>query len=197
MQISFGAKIPVNTCNIFDIKNKSFIKATVYEIECSDKADVDYMNAIGGFWIYKDAIFYGARTKYDRLTGEDSIFWHRRYDYEDKFFTLETPNQDVACMCEVEPHKKYYNVYFLESEEHKQYKYAGQSMLASIAKTLLGSEKRLKVAEPAESARKFYSDKCRFKDDKTNLGYELLQEDIPAFIQRTEKKTQGKISKFI
>ena len=196
MQISFGKKIPVNTCSIYDKRRRKYVEATVYEIDCKDKSDVDYIKRMEGNWIYKDQISYGIERKYNRLTGENAKFWERAKEQgieDNGYYSLEAPNKEVLCVCETEPFGREVDISFLESKRNWRYKYAGQAMLASVANNLLGSEQILTVKAPANSAMGFYENACGFRKNPKYSGYEMSQKDMGDFIQRTEEKTNGRI----
>ena len=196
MQISFTKKIPVNTCNIYDKRRRKFVEATVYEIDCKDKSDIDYIKGMKGNWIHKDQISYGVERKHNRVTGENALFWKHANEQgieDNGYYSLEGPNEEIICVCETEPFGREVDISFLESAKGKRYKYAGQTMLASIANNIFGSGQILTVKAPANSAMGFYEDKCGFRKNQKYFGYEMSQEDMQGFIQRTEEKTRGKI----
>ena len=199
MQISFGAKIPISTCNIYDKKDDKFIRATLYEIDCKDKSDLKYLDKIKGIWKYKTQITDDAKRKYERTAKNNSkLFWRKRPAHDqlliqdNQFFSIETPKKDVVCLCETAQYGKDIDVNFLESSKNDSYKYAGQAMLASLAKHIVGTNKILTVKIPTHEATPFYRDVCRFKR-ADYFGFELPDEDAVSFIRNVESKTKGKI----
>ena len=187
MQISFKAKIPISTCNIYNKSTNKFERATIYEIDCKDEEDLSYLSNPDGMWEFKTSITYDARSKY-----YESLL-HLNQDSQDKYYSLEAQDGTIACMCETQPFFKDTNIKYIESNPNKRYKYAGQTMLASIAKKIIDTSQNLTIHIPSFEARDFYSKVCAFNEDTTGFGYELSQKDMKNFIQRTEKRTCGEI----
>ncbi len=193
MQISFGKKIPISTCNIYNKGAQKYERATLYETDCKDMDDVFYFKNIEGSWQYKDSVATRVFSKYlsisktkpEGINGIDSAC--------DKFYTLETQDGYIAGICETQPYKNNTNVRYIESNPDKLYKYSGQAMLAIIAKLILRTGQDLEINSSAFEAMNFYSKVCNFNQNDTGLGFELPQEDMEDFIQRTENRTNGKI----
>ena len=193
MQISFGKRIPISTCNIYNKKTKEFESATLYEADCKDQKDVFCFKNLESSWEYKDAVAMRAFSKYlieseikpNGINGINSQF--------DKFYTLVTKDGHIASICETQPYKGDINIKYLESNPNKQYKYAGQAMLASVLRLESGSDHDIKVCAPSKSALDFYSKVCEFKDSPQDIGFELSQENIDNFVQKVEEKICGKI----
>ena len=190
MQISFGKKIPISTCKIYNKEAKKFERATLYEVDCREESDIDYLSSPDGMWEFKNSIAYDARSKY-----YESLLCLNQ-DSQDKFYSLEAKDGTIACLCETQPFFKDTNIRYIESNPDKFYKYAGQIMLANIAKLLLKTSQSMQIQVPSFDARDFYSKVCEFKEDMTGFGYELAQKDMKNFIQRAEKRTNGKIINF-
>ena len=190
MQISFTKKIPISTCNIYNKKTNEFERATLYEIDCKDSEDIDYLHYLQGSdenWDFQDSIAYDAKEKYLDFK------YYPQCENPDKFYALETKNSEVACLCETQPLLKDINIRYIESNPNKLYKFAGQIMLANIARLLLKTSQNLQIHSPSFEARDFYSKTCGFKQDSNGFGYELTQKDMEDFIKRIEKRTKGKI----
>ncbi len=187
MQISFGKKIPISTCNIYNKEAQKYERATLYEIDCKDESDIDYLSSPDGMWEFKDSITYDARGKnYELLLYLNQEKW-------DKFYSLEAKDGTIACMCETQPFFRDTNIRYIESNPDKLYKFAGQIMLANIAKLLLKTSQNMQIHVPSFEARDFYSKICGFREDSTGFGYELPQKDMMSFIKRTENRTKGRI----
>ena len=186
MQISFGAKIPINTCNLYDNQAKKFIKAVVYEIDCKDKSDVDYFKNIQEPWLFRRQFIHSAAYNYFLFSQKHEISPNKIYSLEDK-------DGYVAGFCKTVSDKNTLNIEFIESSPSKKYKYAGQTMLASIAKQLLYTGKDLTVEIPAFEAKEFYSKVCKFDKEALAEGFILPQQKMKDFIERTERKTKGEM----
>jgi len=87
----------------------------------------------------------------------------------------------------------------LITTNHKDYKYAGQALIASLGRKLIDSNgKTLGIRAALNNVKNFYSYTCGFKNTTTEnspLGsnFELNNEEINDFINRTESRTRGKI----
>ncbi len=190
MQISFGKKVPISTCSIYNKEAQKYERATLYEIDCIDEDDIDYLSDIcsDGPWEFKESIVYDARSKY-----LDLKYYMFPSDLMTKYYSLEVKNGEVACLCETQPLYGDTNIRYIESNPYKKYRYAGQVMLANIAKLIHGTSQDLEIHIPTVWARSFYSKVCSFNEDCTGFGYKLSQKDLEDFIKRTEERTKGKI----
>ena len=56
MQISFGKKIPIAQCQIYDNQQQKFVKAVISEFDCKDKSDITEIKSLGPNWQYKETI---------------------------------------------------------------------------------------------------------------------------------------------
>ena len=192
MQISFTKKIPISTCNIYNKKTNEFERATLYEIDCKDSEDIDYLNNIQGRWEYRDAIAYFADFKHIDSTDMN----HEKIDLDlsgYKIYSLEKPDNYVACICETHPIENSQNIEIIESNPDEHYKYAGQTMLASIVKRILPQGLDLEVLIPVAKSESFYSEACKFPRNNSAFGYCLPNKKMKDFIETVEKRTQGKI----
>ena len=197
MQISFTAKIPINTCSILNKETGAKKRATMYEIDCKNQDDVFYFKNIEGNWTYLGFVSTEAFSKYLQLSGKRPAGIYGIDSLDRKFYSLETQDGEIAGICEIQPCEDDINIRYLESNPSKKYKFAGQAMLASIAKTISDTKQNMQIRVPSPEAVKFYSEVCGFKENHTGFGYELTTKDMPAFIQRTEEKTKGKITNII
>ncbi len=192
MQISFGSKIPISACKIYNKEAKKFERATLYEIDCKDEEDINYLNNIEGKWEYKDSVAYGAKYKYMALLGVD--FEETMPCMQDwQFYSLETEDRNTACICEVHPMENSKNIEIIESNPDKKYKYAGQTLLAGIAKRILPYGFDLEVLIPVKKAESFYSKVCGFPRNDSTFGYCVKNQGLKDFIERVEEKVQGNI----
>ena len=192
MQISFGKKIPISTCNIYNKEAQKYERATLYEIDCKDEEDINYLNNIEGKWEYKDAIAYLADFKH--IDANDINHEKIGLDLSGyKIYSLETQGNHVACMCETHPLESSQNIEIIESNPDKKYKYSGQAMLASIAKQIFPQGLDLEVLIPVAKSESFYSEACKFPRNDSAFGYCLKNQKLRFFIERVEGKIQGKI----
>ncbi len=188
MQISFGKKVPIETWTIYDKKTKKFVPATAYHIDAKDESDVAYFDFMEGDWTFRTFIKYTLQSDYERyLRGISSPFDTITRLRDNDYYSIEAQNGDVACICQTSTLGNETDIAFLESNREKRYKYAGQAMLATIARQVADNNKTMTVKTPIDSARSFYRDTCKFKAGKS-AGYVLPKNETDAFIKRTKKR---------
>ncbi len=80
-------------------------------------------------------------------------------------------------------------------QSDKNYKYAGQAMLASLAKSMeKNNDSLIFINDPADSARSFYIDKCGFTPlNKDSRELKMDCRDMHTFIKNVEEKTHQPI----
>ena len=184
MNISFGKKIPIAQCQIQSIKTGKFEPATIYELDCKDETDVIETLKPQDKWIYARSINRNMCNKYiQQQQGEES---------SSTFYILENKDGKTLGMAQTdELLKKAHNLAFLDTEKDKQYKYVGQTLLASIAKNIMDKDGiRLSVFEPVPTAVPFYDKICGFQ----NIGNLLLtadRQEMKDFISRTQERTKS------
>ena len=198
MQISFGKKIPISTCNIYDKYSGNYTKSTLYEIDCKDRSDIKYIKDIKGVWNYKNEIVLNAEDKHRILSNNKNAACRKQpkddfYLHGNQFFSLETPEKDVVCLCQTEQYGDDIDITFLESGGRNRFRYCAQTMLAFIAKHLLNTDKILTIRIPAYNATWFYSDVCKFERVCNHSGFELPEENMISFVQNVEERTNGEI----
>ena len=182
MQISFGAKIPISTCKIYNRQEKKFVPAVFYEIDCKDKSDVDFIKSLPEPWIYRRNFIYGILHKH-------YLFSQRHEDGPDKIYSIEDKDGYITSLCQTTSNKDSVNIEFIESSPSKKYKFSGQAMLALVAKQIFSEGKDLTVEIPAFEAKQFYEKVCKFDKDSSKEGYILKKCEIPDFIKRTKIRT--------
>ena len=190
MQISFGARIPVSRCNIFSNKDAQRLeRATMYEIDCKDEDDFEYVNNVGN-WDYKVSICGDISSKYESFkypslyTDED-----KKYFEKNKFYSIENKNGEVLGLCETTFPEGCINIEYLESSPGRGYEYAGQNMVANVSRAALNSGKTAIVRNPAITARKFYTKICKFKEAKDSWTLVQPRENAEEFLREVEQKT--------
>ncbi|MBR6162512.1 hypothetical protein IKQ26_01295 [bacterium] len=191
MKISFKSKIPVSECQVYDRQNKTFIPATLYEFDCRDYSDLQHFKHNVYKWTYMPGFISNMRIKFMHLchnTGD------RRVLDANKFYSLELPDNRIVGFCETVDFRNSTNVYYLETDGERRYKYAGQSILASLSKQMLNSKvnQEMTVNAPARSARNFYIDKCGF-DIRGEKALYLDRKGMSDFVQTFEERTRKPI----
>ena len=182
--ISFGAKLPVATCQIYNKKTKEFDSATVFEHDCKDSFDVDYFRNAPGKWKYQREIAEDAEMK----------FYYPGIFTNSRFYSIENEDQIPIRMIEFDKYDDCADVQLFETKQRNKYKYTGSNLLATIAKEGLKEGKTsLIISDPVESAMKFYEEKCGFKRIIGTPQLELDAKGMEDLISKTENKTQGNI----
>lgn len=185
MNISFGKKIPIAICNIFDNQQNKFVPATINEYDCKDKSDIEEIKSLDDNWAHKDTIALNMRVKYFSLNN------NRHCDA--RFYALENTEGEILGISYVDDLEKNVELRFIESRNDKRYKYVGQNILATIGKNILdGNQRKFIVRSAVSSAFDFYEKVCGFKD----IGYSDLamnRFDIHKFVKQTEKRTKAPI----
>ena len=197
MQISFGARIPVSRCNIFSNKDAQRLeRATMYEIDCKDEDDFEYVNNVGN-WDYKVSICGDISSKYESFkypslyTDED-----KKYFEKNKFYSIENKNGEVLGLCETVLDGKDLNVEFITVSPKKRNRNIGAALLASVAKLSLAPRQRITVHHPDKSAYGFY-DACGFEriiEPTGSIGFAQSRKDAQQnLVKKFEREMQGQI----
>ena len=189
--VSFGKKIPVMQCKIQNRINKEPVNATISEYDCTNYTDISDIFSQCGKWNYGRAMASDMNLK---------LFNYLNYDTENypyKFYVMEDEGENIIGICETENSRNNVNIFFLESEPKKKYKYIGQTMLAAVGKMLSSKNgHNMYVMNPAAAAITFYTQKCNFEPLVKNREWDGLimqSEKISGFIKDVEEKSGGKI----
>lgn len=192
MNISFKAKIPVSECQVYDRQKKKFVPATLYEYDCKDFSDIQRFKNNYHKWIYMDSFISNMKIKFMHFCYDKG---HTNNALEaDRFYSLELPDNHLVGFCETVDNIKSTNIYYLETDRERRYKYAGQSILASLSKQMLNSSlnHEMTINCPANSARNFYIDKCGF-DIKREKALYLDKKGLSDFVKTFEERTHKPI----
>ncbi|MBQ9245644.1 hypothetical protein IJ182_05185 [bacterium] len=185
---SFGKKIPITQCCIKDINHNRFVPATFFEVDCTDMKDINEIYQTKGDWSFKNLI---AAKMFDKNNCIDNGF----YFYDNKaFYIMQKQDGEIVGVSEVEKIGKQINLDFIESEPEGQYKYVGQSMIASLGQVLRNEKrKKIYIPNPVKTAQDFYTQKCGFKkiDDSSALVMKLSQ--AGKLSKKLEKETKHKM----
>ena len=117
-------------------------------------------------------------------------------DFNDCFFyVLENINGKTLGMAQTEEfYEDSYDLAYLDTQKGKNYKYVGQTLLATVAREVQKkSGDILSVFGAVDSAKDFYHKICGFKiGDEFDEPY-ISAEDIPTFVKQTEERTKAPI----
>lgn len=185
LRISFGKKIPIATCQIQRKKDKKFEQATIYEYDCSEKSDMQKIKYVfwgktnSAPWKYACEIWADACDKFKPFLKEHKLTG---------IYTIENSKKQTICICDTYEDEKEIKVRYIESKKDSSYKYAGQNMLAMLAKKVVRTNKKdLFINDGQPEAEIFYKEKCGFNIVGTNpendngIDYNLVQKEIPHF----------------
>ena len=185
MNISFGKKIPIAKCNVFDNKQRQFIPVTVNEYDCTTMTDFVEVRKLDSTWKFADTI---ARRIYAK---NDS--YYRKTPNTSRFFNIEKENGEVLGIAACDEKQGSLDLDFIETAPDKKHKYVGQAFLASLAGHSVNKGKfKFKIKNSIESSVGFYQTVCGFNRNYDN-DFEISRRTIPQFITQTEQRTQGPI----
>ena len=197
MNISFGQKIPLYQTQILDKETNKFEKATLYELDCKDDEDVDYVIKQHDAWEYKYNISVDMYEKNRRLKNYDNLPDSVKQNLQNnKFYVLENDKKEMLGLCEITGFNHFFNIQYLESNntQKSKYKYIGQSILAGISKHILSHnifDPVLMIIDPSYKSRGFYTEKCHFSDDKGSLIMD--EQALKTFVSDVEQKIQSPV----
>ena len=202
--ISFGQKIPISHYKVQNNSTKEFADATLYELDCKDEEDIEYLEQDKSDIYFKSQILKNMQKKNDYVsdskknTAEDT---KRKSMYDNThFYVSELCDGNIIGVCETYDGKDYTDIEFISGRKTPEYKYVGQTMLASLGKTVLNSacSQKLTVATPLPHVLPYYTDVCGFKPTLegsfNRLSLEMDKNDIPEFINNVNTKTGSSVN---
>jgi hypothetical protein len=185
MNISFGKKIPIAKCSVFDNQQRQFIPVTVNEYDCKTMDDFVEVRKLDSTWKFADTIARSIYAKND--------CFYKKIPNTYRFFNIERDNGEVIGIAACDEKQGSLDVNFIETKPDKKYKFAGQALLASLAGYSVNLGKfKLKIKNAIESSVGFYQNICGFKRNFED-DFEISKRDIPQFIAQTEGRTQTPI----
>ena len=194
-RINFCAKIPVVSCQIQNKANKTFENATIYEYDCKDKRDIDELEQIAETkkWEYGWNIWGNAHNK---RNGKNPKFQYNR------IYAMESQDGKLIGLCDTEEKEEKITVRHLEASKNHEYKYIGQTILASLAKKTFNQNKNSLIIKNAQpNAWGFYTKACGFNfdfesKDQYSIDMIMRRNEIPHFVRQTEEKTNSPIKTY-
>lgn len=187
-QASFGKKIPIMQCQIKDVNQNKFVGAKLSKYDCKDYDDiVDVANSCSK-WCFINNIIKDMEVKYSR---------HKPENFSSDFYILENEEGKAIGLCETRSSKDSSNIEYIVSKHDNKYKYIGQALMAMVGKSILDrGGSRMYVANPAPSARGFYTNKCGFNmiDERSGFSPLYLEKDgIEKLIKIFQYRTKSEI----
>ena len=190
MNISFGNKIPISSTQIYDKTKNAFVEATVYEIDCKDEEDLDYLSN-DGIWAFKMPVMIAMHNKHSLMSRYDSLSDIEKICADsDKFYSIETKDNVPRAYCELTTYPNgFSDIKYVEADQQKKCKYAATTLIATIVKQLAKQEGSvLYVNDPATNAQTYYSDVLKF-DKNPDRGYNIKGNKMKNFVEAVERKT--------
>ena len=187
MTISFGKKIPITYCQIFDKEKKRFVGATCYKYDCNDKSDIKEIQKLGDEWRYIIETLANMNRKIIRK--------NQGLSCDVAVFTLEKQNGETLGLCCAEDKEKALEVNYIESKQDNKHKYVGQVLLASMGQEVLDndSQRKIVIKNAVSSAYGFYEDICGFIEDRGSCDLFMPREKIHRFLKQTKQRTHSPI----
>ena len=185
MQVSFGKKIPIAQCSVFDNQQKQFVPVTVNEYDCKTMDDFVEVRKLDSTWKFADTIARSIYAKND--------CFYKKIPNTYRFFNLERENGEVLGIAACDEKQGSLDVNFIETKPDKNHKYTGQVFLASLAGHSINMGKfKFKIKNAIESSVGFYQNICGFKRNYED-DFEVSRRNIPDFIKQTETRTHSPI----
>ena len=187
MNISFGKKLPITTCQIYDNKHQKSIPVTCYKFDCNDKSDFQEIEKLNDDdWQYTCETVSNMKNKFRKT---------QRGQHSDVVvFTLEKQNGEKIGLCCAEDTEHSIDVNYFETRQNGEHKYAGQALLASIGTEVLNNNQgELKIHNAISSAYDFYEKICGFTENIQDYCLSMNRLGIRRFIRQTEQRTKGQI----
>ena len=186
--VSFGKKIPITQCQIKDNKRNKFVPATFYEIDCTDKREIQEVYQAKGDWQFKRQIAAGMENKNNAI--RDSLFFHQ----SKAFYIMQKDDGEIVGMSEVSKMGSQINLDFIESDPKDKYKYVGQTMIASLCKVMQQENRnKIYIPIPVKSAKDFYKKVCGFKDTEMGSALFLKGNRVKKLQKSVETRTHSPI----
>ena len=185
MNISFGQKIPIMQTQIKNLQTGNFEPATVFELDCKDEEDIEETSSLEkNSFGFANKITANMRYKYRQFK--------KGINDKNSFYILQNKSGETLGIAQTEEgFKKGHQLEYLETKYDTNYKYVGQTLLASITKDIMNKDGiRLSIFEPVPTAVTFYDKICGFQ----NIGNLLLtanRKEMQDFISRTEERTKA------
>lgn len=184
-QVSFGKKIPKYNCQIQNKQTGNLEPATFYEVDCKDENDYEIIKDLGERWTFTNNISANMHIKYIHET-------YLREKSPNSFYIIENKEGEILGVSEIENKNNIYDVKYIESKPHSNYKYVGHNMMAGIGKEFL--DKRgieLTVLAPVDEAMPFYR---RLGFERFGcFSFRMCPQGANSMIKNVERRTQSKL----
>lgn len=186
MEVSFGRKIPRQTCQIQKKETGEYVRATFYEIDCREEKDAIEIRNLDRKWNFRNDIAQNMMIKNSVLT-----YLNQKSNLD--FYAMQDSNGELVGLAQVKTINGVSNISYITTKPHNEYKYVGQTMVAAIGKeTLKKGGSALTIATAIDEAMDFYTKKCGFKKHGKYM-LRMNREQIEKSVQKAETKTKSRI----
>ena len=170
--ISFNGVIKKSKTKVQNKQTGKFERAYFCEVDCKDRYDCQIFGKLSYDWEYAQGIATSAEWKYGNA----------KKGYEDPrgHYILKKRNGEILAICRTSEEYGEIKVDYLESKPQNNYRFAGQMILAGIAKE--GIKKgftRMIIPSPVQGTHCFYNGACGFQLD--NKEYIMEKEGMVSF----------------
>lgn len=195
MNISFGKRIPLSQHKVYDKREQKFTNATLYEIDGKDEDDIYYIALQKGNWgDLRRCITTDMASKRKKLSSGCELSTYDEITLpNNKFYSLENEKGDSIGLLEMTGAYNIRDVRYFQANPDRNYRYAGQIMLAEVAKEIADeTNAELTVSDPSDEGRKFYINVCGFQPkSKDSHKLYMNQDGIKNFIENVERRTEA------
>lgn len=186
MKVSFGKKIPKMQCQIQKKATGEFIPATFYEVDCKDEKDFLEIRRLDRKWNFKNDIAKNMEQKH-------SVQKYLKEKSNTSFYIMQDNKGEIIGIAQIKTVNGISDINYLTTKPRNEYKFVGQTMIASIGKeSLQKGNFQLTITTAIDEAMDFYRKKCGFK----KYGKYILrmnQNQIQKTIKNIEARTEAPI----
>ena len=177
--ISFKAVIPKYKTTVQNKQTGKFEPALFCEVDCKNKNDYKIFSKLGDSWEYASCLETSAEWKYGNQKA--------KFDDPRGHYIIKKENGEILAICRTFEQYGKTRIDFLESKPESQYRFAGQMILAGIAKEAIKKgSKTIVIESPVAGSDRFYEGICGFKEE--DRGFVLKEEDLINFSKRTPRQ---------
>ena len=177
--ISFRAVVPKTRTKVQNKETGKFETAIFCEVDCKDKYDCRIFEKLGYDWEYAQGIATSTEWKYGNT----------KKGYRDPrgHYILKKRNGEILAICRTTEEYGEIKVNYLESKPKTNYRFAGQMILAGIAKEgIKKGYERMIITSPVKGTSYFYNGACGFKP--VEKEYILEDEELVSFSKGIPKQ---------
>ena len=170
--LSFKAIILKGKTKVQNKQTGKFETVSFCEVDCKDKKDSEIFYNLKDTWEYAQALETSAQWKFGNQ--------QKGYDDPRMHYILQKRNGEILAICRAYEEYGATRIDYLEANPNEKYRFAGQMILANIAKeTIKKDGDRMLVPNPEIGTHDFYGGACGFK--RLDYGYIMENQDLIDF----------------